>query len=246
MNWWISWYLSTSMSSFILSTFVSIIEHWQKEISAIINSWLYVLLVILKNPSNEGISLSHISTLMLKHEYNINTTARDVILRFFFLIIDIEDEKPVFDEWSHLMIDTYDQLKQEGPWGRNEDQHNVPVNWQSNADFSEFEKSHKTIKKYFGELEIWGLIIISYYSLIYSDSVDSRIARWCSKMIILLSWWIVSKCKTNKNYIHLLSILLQLLSTGIKIHHKNYENVKILEDIIKLLLCTYNFYKPSV
>jgi hypothetical protein len=41
-----------------------------------------------------------------------------------------------------------------------------------------------------------------------------------------------------------LSILLQLLSTGIKIHHKSYENIKILEDIIKLLLCTYN-YKSS-
>jgi hypothetical protein len=108
------------------------------------------------------------------------------------------------------------------------------------------ELNQKKIKKYFGELEIRGLIIISYYSLIYSDSVDSRIARRCSKMIILLSRRIVVKCKTNKNYIHLLSILLQLLSTGIKIHHKNYENVKVLEDIIKLLLCTYNFYNSSI
>lgn len=147
---------------------------------------------------------------MLKHEYNINTTARDVILWFFFLIIDIEDEKPVFDEWSHLMIDTYDQLKAENPNRQSEDQHNVmPQAWPSTSDLADFEKGHhKTIKKYFGELEIWGLIIISYYSLIYSDSVDSWIARWCSKMIILLSRRIVAKCKTNKNYIHLLSILL--------------------------------------
>ena len=65
-------------------------------------------------------------------------------------------------------------------------------------------------------------------------------------MIILLSRWIVAKCIENKGYIHLLSILLQLLSTSIKIHHKNYENVKTIEDIIKLLLITYNFYKPSI
>jgi len=93
--------------------FVSIIEHWEKEIKDIINSWLYVLLVILKKPENSGISLSFISNLMLKHEYNINTTARDVILRFFFLVMEIKKEQPMFDEWSHLMIDTYNQLKSE-------------------------------------------------------------------------------------------------------------------------------------
>lgn len=183
--------MSTCMSSFILSTFVSIIEHRQKDISAIINSWLYVLLVILKHPDNQGISLSHISTLMLKHEYNINTTARDVILRFFFLILDIDNEKPMFDEWSHLMIDTYDQLKNE-----NSQHHEGEVNRNSiNIDLTDFEKAgHKTFKKYFGELEIRGLIIISYYSLNYSDIVDTRIARRCSKMIILLSRRIVAKC----------------------------------------------------
>jgi len=45
---------------------------------------------------------------MMKHEFNINTTARDLILRFFFLILDVEKEKPMFDEWSHLVLDTYD------------------------------------------------------------------------------------------------------------------------------------------
>jgi len=92
MNWKISPYLTTSMTSFILSMFVSIIEHWEKDIKDIINSWLYVLLVILKKPENCGISLSYISNLMLKHEYNINTTAWDVILRFFFLVMEIKKE----------------------------------------------------------------------------------------------------------------------------------------------------------
>ena len=73
-----------------------------------INSWLYVLLVILKNQENHGISLSYVSQLMLKDEINLNTTARDIILRFFFLILDINKEQEVFDQWSELIIDTFD------------------------------------------------------------------------------------------------------------------------------------------
>ena len=73
-----------------------------------INSWLYVLLVILKNKENYGISLSYVSQLMLKDEINLNTTARDIILRFFFLILDINKEQEVFDQWSELIIDTFD------------------------------------------------------------------------------------------------------------------------------------------
>jgi len=46
-------------------------------------------------------------------------------------------------------------------------------------------------------------------------------------------------------YMHLLNILLQLLSTGIKIYHMTYENEELLEDSIKLLLHTYNDYKPT-
>jgi len=29
---------------------------------------------------------------MLKHEYNINSTARDIMLRFFFLVMEIKKE----------------------------------------------------------------------------------------------------------------------------------------------------------
>ena len=92
MNWKVSPYISSSMTSIILSIFVSIIEHWEKEIKDAINNWLYVLLTILKNPNNSGISLSYVSTLMLKHEYNINSTAWDIILWFFFLVMEIKKE----------------------------------------------------------------------------------------------------------------------------------------------------------
>ena len=113
---------------------------------------------------------------------------------------------------------------------------------ESGLNITDFDS---VLSKCFGELEIWGLIIISYYSLNYADLVDSWIARRCSKLIILLTRKIVIQSKDNPQFIHLLSILLQLVSTGIKIHHKNYENVKILEDIIKLLLTTYNNYRIS-
>lgn len=93
MNWKVSPYVSTAMTSIILSMFVSIIEHREKDIKDAINNWLYVLLTILKSPSSCGISLSYVSTLMLKHEYNINSTARDIILRFFFLVMENQKEQ---------------------------------------------------------------------------------------------------------------------------------------------------------
>jgi len=52
MNWKVSPYVSSSMTSIILSIFVSVIEHREKEIKDAINNWLYVLLTILKNPQN--------------------------------------------------------------------------------------------------------------------------------------------------------------------------------------------------
>lgn len=55
----------------------------------------------------------------------------------------------------------------------------------------------------------------------------------------------VTQARNNKTYMHLLSILLQLLSTGIRIYHMTYENEEMLEDIMKLLLHTYNDYKPT-
>ena len=95
--------------------------------------------------------------------------------------MEIKKEQPMFDEWSHLMIDTYNQLKHE------QIQENDSANRQTISLDIHDESWHKIIKKYFGELEIRGLIIISYYALNYSDNVDPRISRKCSKMIILLS-----------------------------------------------------------
>lgn len=111
--------------------------------------------------------------MLLKEEFNINSTARDVILRFFFYNMDIEKEQGLLDEWSALLMDTYKQLKDNNRYIRGSlaDPSGVP-------DLSTISiNENLALTKYFGELEIRGLIIISYYSLNYAQYVDPRIAR---------------------------------------------------------------------
>lgn len=241
MNWKVSQYQSTTITTAMLSMLVSVIELKERPISEIINNWLYILLMIIKKSNVKNLSLSYISKLLLKEEFNINSTARDVILRFFFYNMDIDKEKDLLEEWSALLMDTYRQLKENNKYikGSFADPSGIQ-NFGLNSN-----KDHSALTKYFGELEIRGLIIISYYSLNYVQYVDPKIARRCSKLIIMLTRITVTQARDNKMYMHLLSILLQLLSTGIRIYHMTYENKEILEDIIKLLLHTYNDYKPS-
>ena len=66
----------------------------------------------------------------------------------------------------------------------------------------------ETVSKYFGELEIRGLIIISYFSLFYVQEIPEDISRRCSKLIILLTREVVTKFENNPKFIHLLTILL--------------------------------------
>jgi len=241
MNWTISQYFSTTVTTSMLSMLVSIIEIKEDAIAQIINNWLYILMMIMKKSKAKNLSLSYISKLLLKDEFNINSTARDVILRFFFYNMDIDKEQLLLDEWSALLMDTYRQLKNNNKYikGSFADPSGMP-------DFSlNSEKDHFVLTKYFGELEIRGLIIISYYSLNYVQYVDTKIARRCSKLIIMLTRITVGQSHNNRMYMHLLSILLQLLSTGIRIYHMTYENEEMLEDIIKLLLHTYNDYNPT-
>lgn len=87
--------------------------------------------------------------------------------------MDIEKEQGLLDEWSALLMDTYRQLKDNNKYIRGSlaDPTGVP-----NLD-TVSTKENSTLTKYFGELEIRGLIIISYYSLNYVQYVDPRIAR---------------------------------------------------------------------
>ena len=241
MNWKVSQYLSTTISTGLLSMLVSVIERNEKQISEIINNWLYILLIIMKVPKTKNLSLSFISKLLLKEEFNINSTARDVVLRFFFYNMDINKEQGLLDEWSALLMDTYRLLKDNNKYIRGS---LAEPNGAPEIDINLY-KDNFSLTKYFGELEIRGLIIISYYSLNYVQYVDPKIARRWSKLIIMLTRITFSQAKKNRSYIHLLSILFQLLSTGIRIYHMTYENEEMLDDIMKLLLHAYNDYNPT-
>jgi len=186
MNWKISEYQSTSITTSMLSILVSVIELKEREIAEIINNWLYILLVILKIPKTKNLSLSYISKLLLKDEFNINSTARDVILRFFFYNMDIDKEQLLLDEWSALLMDTYRQLKTNNKYIRGSLADPSGILVMPNLGLNS-SKDYSTVTKYFGELEIRGLIIISYYSLNYVQYVDPKIARRCSKLIIMLT-----------------------------------------------------------
>ena len=173
MNWKISEYLTSTITTSMLSMLVSVIELKERDIAEIINNWLYILLIIMKVPKTKNLSLSYISKLLLKNEFNINSTARDVILRFFFYNMDINKEKTLIDEWSDLLMDTYRQLKTNNKYikGSFADSSGMPNLGLNNL------KDHSALTKYFGELEIRALIIISYYSLNYVQAIEPRISR---------------------------------------------------------------------
>jgi hypothetical protein len=78
------------------------------------------------------------------------------------------------------------------------------------------QDNKKLINKYFGELEIRGLINLSYYSLYYSNKMDKRTQERLSRLTTILTREIVDKFNHNKKYLHLLTTLLQLLSTWMK------------------------------
>ena len=101
----------------------------------------------------------------------------------------------------------------------------------------------RLINRYFGELEIRGLINLSYFSLYYSNKMDQRVQYTVSKLTTILTREIVDKFSDNKKYIHLLTILLQLLSTWMKTQQGSQKNKQIIEEVIKLLLYIFNFYK---
>lgn len=53
MNWKISQYISSTITTGMLSMLVSVIERNEKQISEIINNWLYILLIIMKVPNTK-------------------------------------------------------------------------------------------------------------------------------------------------------------------------------------------------
>jgi hypothetical protein len=67
-----------------------------------------------------------------------------------------------------------------------------------------------------------------------------------SKLTTILTREIVDKFNHNKKYIHLLTLLLQLLSTWMKAQSKAFNNKAIISEVIKLLLFIYNINKAPL
>lgn len=72
------------------------------------------------------------------------------------------------------------------------------------------------INHYFGELEIRSLINISYFALYYFDQLEPSLQYRVSKLTTILTREFVQKFTSNKRYIHLLTLLLQILSIWMK------------------------------
>lgn len=136
--WKASSYMSSIMSSFFLSTLVSIVEYAQPDITTLMQDWLNVVQYITSSSSHapprgsghsdtdldilylsqgnspKPLSVSAISQLMLRKDHSISSCARDVIMKPLLSSgSSIEHIKAEINEWQDLIMDTYLKLKED-------------------------------------------------------------------------------------------------------------------------------------
>jgi len=99
------------------------------------------------------------------------------------------------------------------------------------------------MNSYFGELELRGLICLSYYALYNNDQLDSNLRYRVSKLTTILTREVVEKFNSDRRYIHLLTHLLQLLSVWMKTQNNQLNNKAMIGEVIRLLLVIYNMNK---
>lgn len=97
-------------------------------------------------------------------------------------IMDQEPLKFMIDEWTALILDTYKKLKKDSTMRQAYSQNHPPL-----------EQRSKPLINYSGELEIRGLIVISYYALYYHDQLDMNIKYRVSKLTTILTREIVER-----------------------------------------------------
>jgi len=114
-----------------------------------------------------------------------------VLLKPILYNLNIDVLKEVVEEWSDLIMDTYRLLKKDQSVRESYGSHSSSASPQK-QQLKEFE-DHKLINQYFGELEIRGLIALSYFSIYYSNEMDQSISRRVSKLSIILTREIVGK-----------------------------------------------------
>lgn len=148
--------------------------------------------------------MSAASKLMLKKDPSISSATRDVLLKpvLFALAGNTERLQEILDEWTGLVLDTYKKLKRETA---------------SRAANQATDK--RIVNQYFGELEIRALICISCYSLYNNEHLDTTVQYRVSKLTTILTREVVEKFNTDRSYIYLLTHLLQLLSTWMKMQN---------------------------
>lgn len=126
------------MSSFFLSTLVSIVEYAQPDITTLMQDWLNVVQYITSSSSHtpprapghseadldaqllsqenlpKPLSVSAISQLMLRKDHSISSCARDVIMKPLLSSgSSIDQIKAEINEWQDLIMDTYLKLKED-------------------------------------------------------------------------------------------------------------------------------------
>ena len=94
-----------------------------------------------------------------------------------------------------------------------------------------------------------GLVNLSYYSLHSQESpqsykIDVDVQNRLCKCTVILTREIMTKFTSNsKEYQNMLTILMQLLQTQMRAQVPTFKTKVIKEDVIKILLLIYDFYK---
>ena len=130
------------MSSFFLSTLVSIVEYAQTDITTLLQDWLNVvqfitsvnqpvemeggdagsatepsklqLLVEAMEQPAKPLSVSAISQLMLRKDHSISSCARDMLMKPLMNSgSSLDLIKAEINEWQDLIMDTYQKLKED-------------------------------------------------------------------------------------------------------------------------------------
>ena len=110
----------------------------------------------------------------------------------------------------------------------------------------------KSINHFFGELEIRGLVNLSYYALYSQDGpeqyrIETDVQNRLCKCTVILTREIMTKFTSNsKEHQNLLTILMQLLQTQMRAEVPTFKTKVIKEDVIKILLLIYDFYKKQL
>ena len=88
---------------------------------------------------------------------------------------------------------------------------------------------------------------MSYFALYSHEQLDVNLQYRISKLTTILTREIVSKFFEDRRYIHLLTHLLQLLSTWMKTKSSQFTNSKaMVGEVIRLLLFIYKINKSPL